>query len=115
MKVIPFLYLFGPCVPCDAQWRDHQHFSDEEAVKAEVENSGEGDDALAKAHIEEHRCYGMCQNEVGGIRLVFIRTVFHRASLQSAPRRPGSTPKSRVIPTDSFALPAGDAVSSHAL
>ena len=67
MKVIPFLYLFGPCVACHTQRRDYQHLSDKETVKAEFEDCRKRNDALAKTHIEEHRRRGMCQNEVGGI------------------------------------------------
>ena len=67
---------------------------------------GQGNDALAKAHVQEHRRNGMLQDEVRGVGLVFMRTVFHRVSLQSALDCQCGTPKSPGLPTAVSALSA---------
>ena len=77
MQMIPLVNLRRPCISCDTQRSDDQHFTNQEAVEAEVEDGGKRDDAFAEAHVEEYSRYGMLQDEVRGIRLVVMRLVFH--------------------------------------
>lgn len=77
MQMIPLVDLRRPCISCDTQRSDDQHLANQEAVHAEVEDGGKRDDAFAEAHVEEYSGDWMLQDEVRGIRLVVMRTVFH--------------------------------------
>ena len=77
MQMIPLVDLRRPCASGDTQRSDDQHFTNQEAVEAEVEDGGKRNDAFAKTHIEKYSGYGMLQDEVRGIRLVVMRLVFH--------------------------------------
>ena len=77
MQMIPLVVLRRPCISGYTQRCDDQHFANQKAVEAEVEDGGKRDDAFAEAHVEEHSRDGMLQDEVRGIRLVVMRLVFH--------------------------------------
>ena len=77
MQMIPLVDLRRPCISGNTERCDDQHFANQEAVEAEVEDGGKRDDAFAKAHVEEYSGDGMLQDEVRGIRLIVMRLVFH--------------------------------------
>ena len=77
MQMIPLVDFRGPCISGDTQRSNDQHLANQEAVEAEVEDGGKRDDALTKTHVEEHSRDGMLQDEIRGISLVVMRTVFH--------------------------------------
>lgn len=64
-------------LPCHAERGDDQHLPNQKAVQAQVEQGGEGDDALAEAHIKQDSGDGMRQDEVGGKGLIIMGTVSH--------------------------------------
>ena len=76
MQMIPLVDLCRPCISGDTQRSNDQHLANQEAVEAEVEDGGKRDDALTKTHVEEYSGDWMLQDEVRGINLVVMRTVF---------------------------------------
>ena len=75
--MIPFTDLRWPCVPRHTKRGDYQHLADQEAVETQVEDGGQCDDAFAKAHIQQYSGDRVRQDEIGGVGLVVMRTVFH--------------------------------------
>ena len=76
-EMIPFADLRWPCVPRHTERGDYQHLADQEAVETQVEDGGQRDDALAKAHIQQYSGNRVRQDEIGGVGLIVMRTVFH--------------------------------------
>ena len=85
LQVVPLLNLRGPGVPGHAQRRDHQHAAHLEALQHQFRDGGQGDDALAEAHLEQYGGDGVFDDEVRGVFLVVMWLIKHPAPLQSVP------------------------------
>ena len=83
LQVFPFFDFRRPCVAGHAEWGDHQDAVGLKAVEQEVCDGSQGDDRLAKTHIEQDCSYGMCFDVVDGIGLIIMGREVHEASLQS--------------------------------
>ena len=88
-EMVPFLQFCRPGIPCYTERSNNQDLGDFKAVKAQVEKCRQRDDAFSKPHVQEYSGFGMPDNEIGGIGLIVMRTVFHRVSLRSVKCHPG--------------------------
>jgi len=92
VKLVPLLKLCAPSITGHTKWSDDQHLVNLKAVEQQVQNGGQGDARLAKAHVQQHGSEGMVLDVVDCVPLVLMRFVFHQVSLQSAPGHQGHTP-----------------------
>ena len=88
-EMVPFLQFCRPGISRYTERGDNQDLGDFKAVKAQVEKCRQCDDAFSKPHVQEYSRFGMPDNEIGGIGLIVMRTVFHRVSLRSVKCHPG--------------------------